>query len=318
MLEVKSVEIESESLKDNPLKDPYKRKVYQILPDNPQGKPIVVYLSGYHSSSITQLNYDPYSEPIVQRLERLGIKDIIFILPDTFTRYGGNQYLNSPAVGNYEDFIINDVVKYFKDIYKSDKIGLIGKSSGGYGALYLGMKYAGLINVIASHSPDAYFEYAYIPSFPLAIRNLSKFKNPKEWVDYFWSLKSKKKYELLETLMMVGLSAFYSPKLNGEFELPFDLETGEIISSVWDKWLQKDPVRFIDSLVGNLRRLKAIYLDVGRKDEFNLQYGVRMIHMKLTKFGIPHYFEEFEGGHMDTAFRLDVSIPYIAREIINS
>lgn len=314
-MEVNEVKIESESLKDNPLKDPYCRKVYLLLPKDPKGKPIIVYLSGYHSSSLAQLNYDPYNESLLDRIKRLKINDnAIFILPDTFTKYGGNQYIDSPAVGNYEEYIIQDIILYFKDIYKSEKVALIGKSSGGYGALVLAMKYSSLINVIASHSPDAYFEYAYIPSFPIAIKNLRNFKDPKEWVEYFWSLTSKKKRDYLETLMIVGLSAFYSPLENGEFELPFELDSGEIIEKVWRKWLEKDPVRLLDKYHENIKNVK-VYLDVGRKDEFNLQYGARILHKKFINYGIEHYYEEFDGGHLDTGYRLDVSIPYVIREI---
>ena len=40
-----------------------------------------------------------------------------------------------------------------------DHRGVVGKSSGGFGALTLGMKHADVFGAVASHSGDAYFEY---------------------------------------------------------------------------------------------------------------------------------------------------------------
>lgn len=118
---IKSFEIESNVLKDNPLKDPYVRKIYSIEVGEVESAPIVIYLSGFLSSSITLLNYDPLSESITEKLQRLqkegNVKNLIFILPDLFTKLGGNQYINSTAVGMYEDFIVKELIPYLFDIY---------------------------------------------------------------------------------------------------------------------------------------------------------------------------------------------------------
>ncbi|WP_338598798.1 alpha/beta hydrolase-fold protein [Sulfolobus tengchongensis] len=310
------IEFESDLLRDNPLRDPYKRKVGIISPDNPEGRPILIHLSGYLSSSLTQLNYNPFGEDMKSRLERLEregkIKGSIIVLPDMFTKVGGNQYINSTAVGMYEDFLIKELIPYLVDEFKSDNIGIFGHSSGGYGALYLGMKYPNLIKAIADHAGDAYFEYVYLPTFPKAIEQLRKFKNHREWLENYWKKENKHHREDLITLNVIGMSAFYSP--NGEdFELPFDVETGEINESVWKKWIEKDPVRMIDNYVDNLRKLKLIFIDVGKKDEFNIQYGSRILHKKMEKYGIPHYYEEFNDGHLNTSYRYDISVSLLEK-----
>ncbi|MCY0883628.1 MAG: alpha/beta hydrolase-fold protein, partial [Acidianus infernus] len=165
MIRLNFINLESEILKDNPLQDPYIRRIGIIEPEDPIGKPIIIYLSGFLGSSLSMLNYDPLSEDILSRVERLKkegkINGSIIVLPDMFTKVGGNQYINSQAVGFYEDFLIKELIPYLEEKYKSRKIGLIGKSSGGYGALVLGMKY-NEIKAIASHSGDAYFEYVYL------------------------------------------------------------------------------------------------------------------------------------------------------------
>ncbi|MEM0175875.1 MAG: esterase, partial [Metallosphaera sp.] len=62
-------------------------------------------------------------------------------------------------------------------------------------------------------------------------------------------------------------------------------------------------------------RGKHIYIDVGTKDEFHLQYGTRMVHKMLSSWHIQHLYEEFQGGHMNTSFRYDISLAYIINSI---
>ncbi len=312
-MEVRTYNFESSVLRDNPLGDPYVRRVEVIEPENPQGRPLLVYLSGFLSSAISQLNYDPLSEDMLSRMRRLKaegkIEGSIIVLPDTFTKVGGNQYINSPAVGNYEDFLLKELIPFFSEKYKTDRVGMFGKSSGGYGALVLGMK-SPLIKAIASHSGDAYFEYVYLPFFPKVIPHLRKFKGPKDWLNWFWARENKKRREYLNTLNVVGMSAFYSPTPSGDIELPFDLETGQIIDDVWRRWLEKDPVRLVDSYYESLRG-KSLYLDVGAKDEFNIQYGFRILHKKLKDFKVDHFYEEYDDGHFNTSYRYDLSTAFL-------
>ncbi|BFH72430.1 alpha/beta hydrolase-fold protein [Sulfurisphaera javensis] len=313
---IKSFEIESNVLKDNPLKDPYVRKIYSIEVGEVESAPIVIYLSGFLSSSITLLNYDPLSESITEKLQRLqkegNVKNLIFILPDLFTKLGGNQYINSTAVGMYEDFIVKELIPYLFDIYGKKDIILMGKSSGGYGSIVLGMKYSEIIKGVINHSGDAYFEYVYLPYFPSVIRHIRKEGDHYKWLEKYWSKANKKDKEDLNTLNIIAMSAFYSPD-GDKIVLPFDLDTGEIIEDVWKKWLEKDPVRLIDKYCENLRKLKLIYMDVGNKDEFKINYGLRILHKKMQKYNIKHEFEEYDGGHFNTNFRYDISLSLISK-----
>jgi hypothetical protein len=44
---------------------------------------------------------------------------------------------------------------------------------------------------------------------------------------------------------------------------------------------------------GNLRGLKALYIDCGEKDQFNLLYGARRFVRRLNELGIAHRYEEY-------------------------
>ncbi|AHC50637.1 esterase [Sulfolobus acidocaldarius SUSAZ] len=320
MVVVKSEVIDSQYLKNNPLNDPSSRKVY-TLEVNPFSSPtLIVYLSGFLSSSISLLNYDPLVENFDQKLTRLSkegkIDNMVVLLPDTFTYVGGNQYINSPAVGLYEDFIVRELIPYFKDKYHAQNVVLMGKSSGGYGAMVLGMKYPRIVSGVVNHSGDAYFEYIYIPMFPRVLKHLRKFSSPKEWLKHFWERSDRKRKDLLDTLILVAMSAFYSPQ-DTDILLPFELETGEINYSIWNMWLEKDPVRIVDKMYDNLRNLKLLYIDVGNKDEFKLDIGLRILHEKLNKHGVNHFYEEYDGGHFNMSFRYDISLSLVSRVFNN-
>ncbi|HYZ51432.1 MAG TPA: hypothetical protein VE593_11130, partial [Nitrososphaeraceae archaeon] len=67
--------------------------------------------------------------------------------------------------------------------------------------------------------------------------------------------------------------------------------------------------RIVEEHRSNLKRLRFIYLDCGSEDEFNLHLGARILHSKLESMSINHFYEEFNGGHMNTSYRYDYSLP---------
>ena len=108
----------SDVLKSNPLKDPYRRDLMVWLPPGYASKPTKRYpvfydLAGYTSAGPARLNWKPFGENMPERLERLVFEEkigpVIVIFPDCFTSFGGNQYINSSALGAYDDYLIQDL-----------------------------------------------------------------------------------------------------------------------------------------------------------------------------------------------------------------
>ncbi|MGC8586983.1 MAG: alpha/beta hydrolase [Candidatus Micrarchaeia archaeon] len=309
---------ESAALKGNPLRDPHKREIAILEPAESEGRPIMIFLSGYGGSSLDMLNRDPLGEDMKRKAERLIkrklMKGSVMIFPDTFTRVGGNQYLNSTAVGMYEDFIIKELVPYLKEKYSSESVALLGKSSGGYGAITLAMKHPGVVSAAADHSGDAYFEYCYIRDFPDACREISKYGSAEKWLNAYWKKENKRLQSDMAPLGTIGMAAFYSP--NGtRIELPFEMDTCEIRNEVWRKWIEKDPVRMVGKYYGNLKKLKMLMIDVGTEDEYGLNWGNRILHKRLIRHGVKHVYEEFEGGHRNTSYRYDRSMPLVEKAL---
>ena len=317
---------ESTILRSNPLNDPYVREVIVYVPPNysqshSNGYPAAIGLSGFAGNGRTFLNFDPLGENIEERMNRLiadgKLGPMILVIPDCFTKFGGNQYINSTATGKYEDYIVNEIVPFIHSNYNISSFGLWGKSSGGYGSLVLGMKYPEIFKAIACHSGDSAFEYCYLPDFPSAYETFKEAGGVKKWFNQFWKKQNRKQKKDFVALNILAMAAHYSPDTSSELgvKLPFDIETGEILEDVWKMWKALDPVKMINEYQNNLRKLKLLYIDCGNKDEFNLHLGARMIHNKLNNLDITHYYEEFDGGHSNTSFRYDNSFPMICSSI---
>jgi enterochelin esterase family protein len=274
------------------------------------------------------LNVSAYSENIQQRLDRLikkgAIKEMIVVMPDCMTKYGGSQYVNSSATGNYEDYIIKEMVPFadenFRTIPMPESRCIIGKSSGGYGAMWLAMRHPDIFGLMVSHSGDSAFEYCYAKDFPDFIVQIQKYGKGHSAVKNF--IKTQINYgqpkpkEFFNILNIIGMSACYSPnpkRREYNFDLPFDLYTGEIIPEIWNRWMRFDPVRIADKYKKNLKKLKLIFVDCGTKDEFALQAGARMFCGKLKKNGVKFIHQEFDDGHMNIQYRYDESFKFISQ-----
>lgn len=319
---------ESQILKNNPLKDPHIRKLCVYLPpsyeQSSEDYPVLFLLPAFASRGVSLLNRDGFSEGIDERLNRLlaskAIKPMIVVIPDCFTYYGGSQYRDSEAFGNYESYLIQEVVPHIKNQFRTAKSpsqwALAGHSSGGYGALTLALRHPELFGAFACQSGDMGFEYCYQPDFPEAMLGLERSGGSiSEFMKTFYSLP-KKDSASFTTLNVIAMAAAYSPnaKQADLIELPFDPKTGELKPAIWQEWLKADPVHMVKPYEAALRRLK-IFVDCGIRDEFRLYAGARIFSGKLKALGIAHHYEEFPDGHMKTAYRYDRSLKFISDAI---
>ena len=94
--------------------------------------------------------------------------------------------------------------------------------------------------------------------------------------------------------------------------LPVDPQTCERVPEVWSRWLEWDPVEFVDRYAENLLQLRLVHIEAGWRDEYNLHFGARILHRKLTERGIAHDYEEFDDGHRGLQYRYDVTLPKLA------
>jgi S-formylglutathione hydrolase FrmB len=319
-----SLRHESEVLKGNLLGDPHVRDLFVYLPpgydEGGQSYGSIYCLSGFTGRGKMLLNDHAFTPNLAERMDRLIgagiIQPVIVVLPDCFTYYGGSQYINSTATGSYEDYLADEIVPFvdenFRTIPNRDSRAVMGKSSGGYGSLIMGIRHSDLFGLVCSTAGDAYFEYCYPNDFPAAFRKLKG--DPEAFMKDFWSREKQNKDDHA-ALNTIGMSACYSPN-GASFDLPFDTETGQIRQDVWSRWLEHDPVRLVEKSVENLKSLKLLYLDAGTRDEFSLNIGARILSKRLRDFDIEHIHEEFDDGHFNISYRYDRSLQLISEYLV--
>ena len=324
---VQIVKHESAVLKNNPLGDKYIRDLCVYLPPDYETSddhfPVVYCLTGFTGRGKMLLNDNAFAPNLAERMDLLisedRIKPMIVVMPDCFTYYGGSQYINSSATGDYEDYLTKEIVSFvdenFRTIADKNSRAVMGKSSGGYGALIMAMRHADIFGLACSTSGDCYFEFCYFPGIAEGFRSING--NPKQLIEKFWNETERKGKHDFAALNTIGMSACYSPNPNSElgFDLPFDLETGEVRYDVWERWLAHDPVRLAESSVGNLKSLRLLYIDAGTRDEFALDLGARILCKKLRELNVPHIHEEFDDGHMQISYRYNRSLELISERI---
>lgn len=319
--------IDSAALRGNALGDPHERDVFVYTPpdhdDHPGRRyPCVIVLTGFLGIGENPWQKSFRGEALHERMDRLihsgACKPMVLAVPDCITSLGGSQYVDSAAIGNYETFVIDEVVPFVDahapTLAAAAHRGVCGKSSGGYGALMLGMKHPKVFGALASHSGDAYFDYCYGYDFVKCWDGLRRAGGVEKWLRAF-----RKKPKLLSAdvavLNIVAMAAAYSPDplRPGEFDLPFDLETGEPVEAVLRRWRKVDPVVACRRYARNLKRMRGVFLDCGLKDEYTLHAGTRILASRLRALGVEHVHEEFEDGHMGISYRYDVSLPFLSK-----
>lgn len=319
--------IESQALRSNRLGDPHIRDVYVYLPpgydaDPARRYPAILMLASHGNTAQGLLSWRPWGESLEQQTERLiasgACPPVMLVMPDTWTRLGGPLHVNSPAVGNYADLLLNEVIPQTKTRYRTARWGVMGHSSGGYGALYHAMTQPGLFAAVADHSGDAYFEYMALPGIAALHRNLARFGG-LDGLMAEAGRQTAKDQAFWEAVSIVLWSATFAPNPAAPhgFDLPIDPETGALREEVWARCLPFDPVRMLrrPECIAALHGMREIYIDCGAYDEYNLQVGARLISKALREAGVAHTYEEYPGGHRGVSARYDVSIPHLARAL---
>jgi hypothetical protein len=135
--------------------------------------------------------------------------------------------------------------------------------------------------------------------------------------------KGQASFELMSHLCC---AAAWSPSATGPygfgvgFDLPVNLLTSAIRDEVWQRWLAHDPVRMLDVADNRaaLGQMRAIYLDAGIGDEYNLQLATRQLASQLARHAIHFTHEEFDGGHFNTSHRYDRSLAAVTTVLATS
>jgi S-formylglutathione hydrolase FrmB len=318
--------VDSTALRGNMLGDPSSRVVDVYVPaQGARDLPLLVDLVGFTGSGLSHTNWVGFRENVPERLDRLigegKMPPVVVAFPDCFTRLGGNQYINSAAMGAWEAYLLDEMVPAVERRFAcggAGRRGVFGKSSGGYGAIVHALRHGDFWAAAACHSGDMAFEWCYLPEMPVVLQSLAKADNS---IERWWrELEAAPKHpdRSGDVITMLAMAASYDPDPSQflGLRLPVTLDTCELIEERWANWMRHDPLVMLEAQADGLRGLKALYIDCGTGDQFRLLYGARRFARRLNELGIRHRYEEFPDNHSGVDYRMDVSLPLLAQALV--
>jgi hypothetical protein len=101
------------------------------------------------------------------------------------------------------------------------------------------------------------------------------------------------------TKALFASAAAWSPNpANPPFYLDLPIKDGVIQSDVLKKWEANRPLNTLDQNVFNIRMLHAVGFDAGTSDK-GIAASITVLNDELNKYGIAHFFELYDGNHID-------------------
>ncbi len=324
--------LDAAPLRGNPLGDASLRTLLVYLPPGSDGRglPAVYFLHGFSGSGRSWQNVSTFQPTVPERLDAQmaagALPPFVGVFPDGATALGGTQWTDAPAVGRYQSYVADAVVAEvearFGTLARREARAVLGKSSGGYGALRMGRDRPEVFAHVGCHAGDACFEYCYLSDLPKAAAALVDAPTPAAWLDEAKrrARETRPRKEDFTVVNVLAMAAHYSPEPGAPLglALPFELPTGRLRPEVWARWLAEDPVRFVPAALDAYRRLSTVFLDCGTRDEFQLRWGARMVAEALRAGGVEVIHQEFEDGHMGINYRYDASLAVIAPRLARS
>jgi S-formylglutathione hydrolase FrmB len=248
------------------------------------------------------------------------ITGFILVAIDMNTPLGSSWYVNSPTTGNWEDFMVQEVVPYidasFKTLPKRDSRGIAGIFIGGYGAIRFGMRFPNVFGSVYAMHPvgtgTGVNMSAGLPKWDILA-------NAKSSSD----VKNDFRTQIFTTMFQAHLPDPNKPPLF--IDLLAHQEKDRLIIDA--KLMERFRNNFyLETMIGkyadNLKSLRGFKFDWDRSDaNFDHVYANQAFTHKLSEFGIVHQAEEYTGAFgesdwgADGRFYTEV-LPFFARSLV--
>ncbi|WP_167615726.1 alpha/beta hydrolase [Maribellus sediminis] len=320
------------SLEGNILDDPADRKVNVYLPKSyftcPEKHfPVIYFLHGTPSWSDMLLDPLPFEyffqaaglqapvdfpeEGFLAWLNNLidneGMKEVIIVMPDAKAKYGPSMYVNSSTQGNYEDYIVDELVSYIDQNYRTiahfNWRSISGHCAGAYGALNAAMKHPKVFRYVGALSP---------PHFPAPL--LQYLTGFIALEDQMWGVDGPLPYDPQAPFKFANngaynLSQAWLPNPENPpyyCDLPLDYVDGNWLPNTENlaKWDSQSLMVLAEQYRTELKQLKTVYFDCGTNDDLGMYQSNVMFHKQLEAMHIKHQFETYSnpGTHISNLY----------------
>lgn len=295
---IEKIKVHGRSLEGNLEGDSPDRDVFVYLPPSYDASstrryPVVYFLHGYGVKAEVYWNLMTVPETADADIHDGAAHEMIIVNPDAFTVYSGSMYSNSPTTGDWEGYVAKDLVSYIDSHYRTiaDRTsrGLAGHSMGGYGTVRIGMKHPEVFSALYAMSSCCLMNNAQPPARGPAPAGQGRAggANPNP---------APARGGGLANARFAQAAAWAPNPLNPPqyFDLPE--KDGQLQPLIAAKWTANSPLVIVDQYVPNLKEYRAIAMDVGLQD--TLLGSNKDLDQALTRLGIHHTFETYEGTHM--------------------
>jgi S-formylglutathione hydrolase len=325
-----TVKIESAALAKNLIGEKTERTIDVYLPPtydtSTERYPVVYFLPGFEDRTMGVSSRD-----IAALFQADTIQEMIIVVVPGNNLLGGSFYVNSPATGNWEDFVVQEVVGYVDSHYRTIALagsrGISGHSMGGFGALNLAMRHPDVFGAVYSLSPGLFDENG--------LANSQMFRSEgiiRNFLDAQKTILAKPEDQQMRSMLSMqdnftvayGLAfAPDPPKPPFYFDYPYSETNGNLVRDemIWKRWnsgfggIPEEIAQYKD----NFLRLKGITVDYGTNDEFAwIPQGCIYFDKQLTAAGIPHEMAIHNGNHQSSLGKrvLEHMLPFFSELLV--
>jgi S-formylglutathione hydrolase len=260
---------------------------------------VIYFLHGYTDTPAVKVA-EIVQQMIDKQIAAHTVEPMIVVAPNGLNKLLGSFYTNSSATGDWEDYVVRDVVAYVDSHYRTlaspDSRGIGGHSMGGYGSLMLAFKH-----------PDIFgYVYAMSPCCTILAGDLglgSKVWEQAQNVKSASELPGMIEHGDLLSAAVFAAEAAFAPDPRKPF--PFSDSPVRREGNHWAPDPEVFPefqshivVNAVPSLLPKIYKLKGIYIDYGAQDEYtHIPLGAQALSSELSAAGIPHMLDVYEGTH---------------------
>jgi|SRR5579859_1775975 len=303
-------ELRSDNIAHNKTGTDPVRKMLVYLPagydeSSPQRYPVIYFLPDPFDDDYRFVFDHRDAQGLFDRAIAAGVIDkFILVAVDMNTPLGTSWYVNSSATGNWEDFMIQELVPYidsnFKTLSNRDSRGIAGIFIGGYGAIRFGMRHPDVFGSVYAMHPvgtgTGVSISASLPKWDILV-------NAKSMDD----VKKDDRTQIFTTMFQAHLPDPDKPPLF--IDLLARQEGDQLIIDA--KLMERFRNNFyletmIPQYADNLKSLRGFKFDWTRSDaNFDHVYANQAFTHKLNEFGIVHGAEEYNGTFGESDWGLD-------------
>jgi Putative esterase len=299
---------------------------------------MVIYLpSGYDASASKRYPviyflpnpFDNYRSPFDRRnaqglldqaISSGAIEKVLLVSVDMTTPLGCSWYVNSAVTGNWEDFMVKELVPYidanFKTLATRDSRGIAGDFMGGYGAIRFGMTHPDIFGTVyALHPVGTGSGLQIMHSRP----NWDLLANAKSLDD----VKADGFSQIFTTIYQAALPDPERPPLFVDLPAHKDGDRlvidADLTERLHDNFLLET---MIPQYANHLKSLRGFKFDWARNDpNQDHVYGNQAFTHKLNEFGVVHEAEEYNGtwgeGNWGREGRIEMDmLPFFQNHLI--